>query len=119
MLVSRVPYKALTHVFAKIEATTKRIEITSLLMSFLLLVIKRSKSDDSDSLRQAVYLCINRVIIPVVRVHLHYISLSFSYAPITKALSLVLVNPSFKRLLHKALAESQRPSKPTLRRSEI
>ena len=44
-----------------IEATSKRLEITALLTSFLLLVIKRSKEGDWDSLRQAVYLCINRV----------------------------------------------------------
>ncbi|KAF8321224.1 DNA ligase I [Clavulina sp. PMI_390] len=58
---SPIPYKALTHVFAKVEATTKRLEITSLLMSFLLLVIERSKPGDSEPLRQAVYLCINRL----------------------------------------------------------
>lgn len=61
---NRIPYAALTHVFSLIEATTKRLEITSLLTSFLLLVIKRSSSKEgagADSLRQAVYLCINRV----------------------------------------------------------
>ncbi|KAF9504468.1 hypothetical protein BS47DRAFT_1368773 [Hydnum rufescens UP504] len=56
-----IPYAALTHVFGMIEATSKRLEITALLTSFLLLVIKRSKEGDTDSLRQAVYLCINRL----------------------------------------------------------
>ncbi|KAG8942456.1 hypothetical protein FRC04_003624 [Tulasnella sp. 424] len=56
-----IPYAALAHVFSLIEATTKRLEITSLLTAFLLLVIQRRKKDDHDSLRQAVYLCINRL----------------------------------------------------------
>ncbi|KAG8900169.1 hypothetical protein FRB99_006198 [Tulasnella sp. 403] len=55
-----VPYAALAHVFSLIEATTKRLEITSLLTAFFILVIQRRKHGDSDSLRQAVYLCINR-----------------------------------------------------------
>ncbi len=57
----RVPYAALARVFSLIEATTKRIEKTSLLTSFLLLVIRRRASGDTQSLLQAVYLCINRV----------------------------------------------------------
>lgn len=57
----RVPYAALAKVFALIEATTKRIEKTSLLTSFLLLVIRRRAQGDTQSLLQAVYLCINRV----------------------------------------------------------
>jgi hypothetical protein len=57
----RVPYAALTHTFSLIESTTKRLEKTSLLTAFFLLVIKRSKPDDFESLLQAVYLCINRV----------------------------------------------------------
>lgn len=44
-----------------IEETTKRLEKTALLTSFLLLVIQRSSKKDSKSLLQAVYLCINRV----------------------------------------------------------
>lgn len=56
-----IPYAALTHVFGLIEATTKRLEITSLLTAFLLLAIKRRKAGDSESVKQAVYLCINRV----------------------------------------------------------
>ncbi|KAI0756952.1 ATP-dependent DNA ligase [Daedaleopsis nitida] len=56
-----VPYAALAKVFALIEATTKRIEKTSLLTSFLLLVICRRKQGDTQSLLQAVYLCINRL----------------------------------------------------------
>lgn len=59
--VYSVPYAALAKVFALIEATTKRLEKTSLLTSFLLLVIQRRASGDTDSLLQAVYLCINRV----------------------------------------------------------
>lgn len=57
----RVPYAALAKVFSLIEATTKRIEKTSLLTSFLLLVIRRRAKGDTESLLQAVYLCINRV----------------------------------------------------------
>ena len=60
-LSERVPYAALAKVFASIEATTKRIEKTSLLTAFLFLVIQRSAKGDTDSLLQAVYLCINRV----------------------------------------------------------
>ena len=56
-----VPYAALAKVFALIEATTKRLEKTSLLTSFLLLVIRRRAEGDTQSLLQAVYLCINRV----------------------------------------------------------
>ncbi|KIM85179.1 hypothetical protein PILCRDRAFT_351787 [Piloderma croceum F 1598] len=56
-----VPYAALAHVFSLIEATTKRIEKTSLLTAFLLLVIQRSAKGDTKSLLQAVYLCINRL----------------------------------------------------------
>ena len=59
--VHRVPYAALAKVFSLIEATTKRIEKTSLLTSFLLLVIQRRAEGDTKSLLQAVYLCINRV----------------------------------------------------------
>lgn len=57
----RVPYAALTKTFSLIEATTKRLEKTALLTSFLLLVIQRSSKKDSKALLQAVYLCINRV----------------------------------------------------------
>lgn len=56
-----VPYAALAKVFSLIEATTKRLEKTSLLTSFLLLVIQRSGKGDTQSLLQSVYLCINRV----------------------------------------------------------
>jgi DNA ligase-1 len=56
-----VPYAALTKAFSLIEATTKRLEKTAILTSFLLLVIQRSKKNDPKSLLQAVYLCINRV----------------------------------------------------------
>ncbi|KAJ7125595.1 ATP-dependent DNA ligase [Mycena crocata] len=56
-----VPYAALTKTFALIEATTKRLEKTALLTSFLYLVIQRSAESDSKSLLQAVYLCINRL----------------------------------------------------------
>jgi hypothetical protein len=57
----RVPYAALAKTFSLIEATTKRLEKTALLTSFLLLVIQRSDKKDPKSLLQAVYLCINRV----------------------------------------------------------
>ncbi|KAH9858176.1 ATP-dependent DNA ligase [Lenzites betulinus] len=56
-----VPYAALAKVFALIEATTKRLEKTALLTSFLLLVIRRRADGDTQSLLQAVYLCINRL----------------------------------------------------------
>ncbi|KIP03975.1 hypothetical protein PHLGIDRAFT_215096 [Phlebiopsis gigantea 11061_1 CR5-6] len=56
-----VPYAALAKVFALIEGTTKRLEKTSLLTSFLLLVIQRSAPGDTESLLQSVYLCINRL----------------------------------------------------------
>ncbi|KAK7064244.1 DNA ligase [Favolaschia claudopus] len=56
-----VPYAALTKTFALIEATTKRLEKTALLTSFLYLVIQRSADGDYKSLLQAVYLCINRL----------------------------------------------------------
>ncbi|KAJ7932414.1 ATP-dependent DNA ligase [Mycena leptocephala] len=56
-----VPYAALTKTFALIEATTKRLEKTALLTSFLYLVIQRNADGDSKSLLQAVYLCINRL----------------------------------------------------------
>ena len=61
VLCHRVPYAALANAFALIEATTKRIEKTSLLTSLMLLVIQRSKEGDTDSLLRTVYLCINRV----------------------------------------------------------
>ncbi|KAF9651861.1 ATP-dependent DNA ligase [Thelephora ganbajun] len=57
----KVPYAALAKVFALIEATTKRLEKTALLTSFLLLVIRRSGPGDFQPLLQAVYLCINRL----------------------------------------------------------
>ncbi|KZP31375.1 ATP-dependent DNA ligase [Athelia psychrophila] len=56
-----VPYAALAKVFSLIEATTKRLEKTALLTAFLTLVIQRSAKDDTNSLLQAVYLCINRL----------------------------------------------------------
>ncbi|KAI0275084.1 hypothetical protein BC834DRAFT_965525 [Gloeopeniophorella convolvens] len=56
-----VPYAALAKAFALIEATTKRLEKTSLLMSLMLLVIQRRKPGDTDSLLRTVYLCINRL----------------------------------------------------------
>ncbi|KAH9081636.1 ATP-dependent DNA ligase [Lactarius deliciosus] len=56
-----VPYAALAKAFALIEATTKRIEKTSLLTSLMLLVIQRSEAGDTDSLLRTVYLCINRL----------------------------------------------------------
>ncbi|EPT04364.1 hypothetical protein FOMPIDRAFT_1034966 [Fomitopsis schrenkii] len=56
-----VPYAALAKVFSLIEATTKRLEKTSLLTAFFLLVIQRSADGDTKSLLQAVYLCINRL----------------------------------------------------------
>ncbi|KAI0031152.1 DNA ligase I, partial [Vararia minispora EC-137] len=56
-----VPYAALAKAFSLIEATTKRLEKTSLLTSLFLLVIERSKEGDHDSLLKTVYLCINRL----------------------------------------------------------
>ncbi|KAF9076270.1 ATP-dependent DNA ligase [Rhodocollybia butyracea] len=56
-----IPYAALTKTFSLIEATTKRLEKTALLTSFLLLVIQRSSKKDSLALLEVVYLCINRL----------------------------------------------------------
>lgn len=56
-----VPYAGLARTFSLIEGTTKRLEKTSILTAFLLLVIQRSAKGDSKSLLQSVYLCINRV----------------------------------------------------------
>ncbi|KAI0308878.1 DNA ligase I, partial [Amylostereum chailletii] len=56
-----VPYAALAKAFTLIEATTKRLEKTSLLTALFLLVIQRSKKGDTDSLLKTVYLCINRL----------------------------------------------------------
>ncbi|KAF9496185.1 ATP-dependent DNA ligase [Pleurotus eryngii] len=58
---SPVPYSALTKAFSQIEATTKRLEKNSILTAFLLLVIQRSAPQDTKSLLQTVYLCINRL----------------------------------------------------------
>ncbi|KAK7694689.1 hypothetical protein QCA50_001877 [Cerrena zonata] len=55
------PYAALAKAFSLIEATTKRLEKTSLLTSLFLLVIRRSAPGDIQSLLQTVYLCINRL----------------------------------------------------------
>ncbi|CAL1695746.1 unnamed protein product [Somion occarium] len=56
-----VPYTALAKAFSLIEATTKRIEKTSLLTSLFLLVIRRRAKGDTNSLLQTVYLCINKL----------------------------------------------------------
>ncbi|THH34171.1 hypothetical protein EUX98_g110 [Antrodiella citrinella] len=58
---SHVPYAALAQAFSLIEATTKRLEKTALLTALFLLVIRRSGQNDSQSLLQTVYLCINRL----------------------------------------------------------
>lgn len=60
-----VPYASLTKAFALIEGTTKRLEKTAILTSFLLLVIQRSAKNDPKSLLQSIYLCINRVRTPI------------------------------------------------------
>ncbi|ORY88006.1 ATP-dependent DNA ligase [Protomyces lactucae-debilis] len=52
-----VLYSDLVHTYNKIEATTKRLEIVSLLTAFLLKVIQTSP----DELRQTVYLCITKL----------------------------------------------------------
>ncbi|KAF8832322.1 hypothetical protein HHX47_DHR1001378 [Lentinula edodes] len=49
-----IPYAALTKTFSMIEATTKRLEKTAILTSFLLLVIQRSSKKDSTALLQAL-----------------------------------------------------------------
>ncbi|KAI6008206.1 DNA ligase I [Pisolithus orientalis] len=56
-----IPYAALAKTFSLIEATTKRLEKTSILTSFFFLVIQRRAKSDSSSLLQSVYLCINRL----------------------------------------------------------
>lgn len=52
-----VPYGALTATFDAISQTTKRLEISALLTTFLVEVIEKTPDD----LIKAVYLCINRV----------------------------------------------------------
>lgn len=52
-----VPYAALTATFDKIDATTKRLEISAYLTRFLVDVIEKTPKD----LLRTVYLCINRV----------------------------------------------------------
>ncbi|GAA5967071.1 hypothetical protein JCM3765_001489 [Sporobolomyces pararoseus] len=52
-----VPYAALTATFDKIDATTKRLEISAYLTRFLVDVIERTPKD----LLPTVYLCINRL----------------------------------------------------------
>lgn len=53
----QVPYSALCAVFEKIEATSKRLEITELLVQFFRQVILRSP----ECMVMAVYLCLNKV----------------------------------------------------------
>jgi hypothetical protein len=84
-----VPYAALAKAFALIEATTKRIEKTSILTSLMLLVIQRRKAGDTDSLLKTVYLCINRVrSSPNACIAHSFDSGIYSYAQITRVLSL-------------------------------
>ncbi|KAK4701184.1 DNA ligase 1, partial [Phenoliferia sp. Uapishka_3] len=52
-----VPYGALTATFDAISQTTKRLEISALLTTFLVEVIEKTPED----LLKAVYLCINRL----------------------------------------------------------
>ncbi|TNY17412.1 DNA ligase [Rhodotorula diobovata] len=52
-----VPYAALTATFSKIDATTKRLEISAYLTHFLVEVIEKTPED----LLKSVYLCINRL----------------------------------------------------------
>ncbi|GAA5822608.1 hypothetical protein JCM5353_005502 [Sporobolomyces roseus] len=52
-----VPYAALTATFDKIDATTKRLEISAYLTRFLVDVIEKTPKD----LLRTVYLCINRL----------------------------------------------------------
>lgn len=52
-----VPYAALTATFSKIDATSKRLEISAYLTHFLVEVIQKTPDD----LLKSVYLCINRV----------------------------------------------------------
>ncbi|CAO1621335.1 unnamed protein product [Parajaminaea phylloscopi] len=54
-----VPYAALAHTFSQIDATTKRLEIQSILSSFLTDVIAHAQ--DPQEVIQVVYLCINRL----------------------------------------------------------
>ncbi|CAO1635980.1 unnamed protein product [Sympodiomycopsis kandeliae] len=54
-----IPYGALAHTFSQIEATTKRLEIQSILSDFLSKVIARASKPEE--VTQVVYLCINRL----------------------------------------------------------
>ena len=85
-----IPYAALTHTFSLIEATTKRLEITAILTSFLLNVIQRSKEGDSNGLLQSVYLCINRVSKPSIAISSIGSSISYSFVQISWVLNLGL-----------------------------
>lgn len=67
-ILPSVPYATLAKTFSLIEDTTKRLEKTSILTGFFFLVIQRSAKGDSNSLLQAVYLCINRVWVPTLNV---------------------------------------------------
>jgi hypothetical protein len=78
-----VPYAALVACFAKIESTSKRLEILSYLTAFLVLVAERAgvpktgedlndakgkgkaKVEPGDEILKVVYLCINRVSLPL------------------------------------------------------
>lgn len=54
-----VPYAALASMFSQVESTTKRLEIQSILSSFLTKVIAHAQS--LEEVTQVVYLCINRL----------------------------------------------------------
>lgn len=54
-----IPYAALAETFSAIEATTKRLEIQSILSSFLTKVIAHAQKPED--VVQVVYLCINRL----------------------------------------------------------
>ena len=85
-----------------IEATTKRLEKTSLLTSFFFLLIKRSKPDDFESLLQAVYLCINRVSLRFLSFDLYPNSVLSQLAPDYTGIELGIG----ESLLIKAICES-------------
>lgn len=88
--------------FSLIEGTTKRLEKNAILTCFLLLVIQRGKKEDTTSLLQVVYLCINRVRVCSIFCwsfsNVHGLQLSPDYVGIELGIG--------ESLLVKAIAES-------------
>lgn len=118
-----IPYAALAETFSAIEATTKRLEIQSILSNFLTKVIERASKPEE--VTQVVYLCINRVsslvqfssqVIHRVLIMPAILSDHHSYVLITSVSSSDLVKVSSSRRLLRPLVEISPRSKRTSRR---